>query len=258
MMNAHAALVRMSAAFARADSTVAAAVPVEGFDGVGGSELDAKRVLARLGIALPREAVCANAAQAARFAAEIGCPVAIKIVSPDIAHKTEAGGVVLDVKGSAQVVDAVHAMEERVRSRRPDARLEGYLVSEMAPHGTDCLVGVRNDPAIGPVVLFGAGGIMAEWLEDVSVRLAPVTVEVAREMVEETKVIKLLRGWRGSPPGDIDALAQAISAISSCITSSGAVRDFEVNPLRVLPQGRGVLALDALIVGSADTTGSAA
>ena len=103
------------------------------------------------------------------------------------------------------------------------------------------------DPAMGPVVVFGAGGVMAEWLADISVRLAPVSVMDAREMIFETKISRMLAGWRGAPAGDVESLAKAISAISTFACADGKAREFEVNPLRVLP--RGVLALDALITG---------
>jgi acyl-CoA synthetase (NDP forming) len=245
LMNAHAALVSSAMAFERATEDVPARAAFEGFAEGATSEVAAKRVLAALGVAVPRERLCGNASEAGRAAQELGGSVAVKAVSPDIPHKTEAGGVVLGVHGAAAVETAVNEMAQRLRTYAPQARIEGYLVSQMAPAGVDCLVGLRVDPAMGPVVVFGAGGVMAEWLEDVSVRLAPVGVQGAREMIAETKVSRLLGGWRGAPAADVEALANAISAISTFASADGMARDFEVNPLRVLEKG--VVALDALI-----------
>ena len=246
MMNAHAALVRIVAAFDRGASDAPVARLVEGWGEGANTEVAAKRVLTGLGVAVPREWVCADAAESARVAQEFGGLVAVKVVSPDLPHKTEAGGVALGLHG-VQVEAAVREMQIRVLAYAPQARIEGYLVSQMAPAGVDCLVGLRLDPAMGPVVVFGAGGVMAEWLEDISVRLAPVSVMDAREMIAETKISRMLAGWRGAPAGDVESLAKAISAISTFACADGKPRDFEVNPLRVLP--RGVLALDAWVTG---------
>ncbi len=247
MMNAHAALVRMARAFSRNGEGSPLPVPIEGLGDGSNTEVAAKKVLAALGVAVPRECVCADAVEAARMAQGFGEAVAAKVISPDIPHKTEAGGVLLDLKGAASVEAAVRDIEARVLAYAPQARIEGYLVSQMAPAGVDCLVGLRVDPAMGPVVLFGAGGVMAEWLADVTVWLAPVSVADARQMIAETKISRLLGGWRGAPACDIEALARAISAISTFACADGKPRDLEVNPLRVLAEGSGVLALDALV-----------
>lgn len=250
MLTAHAALVRVAAAFERPpaprpESSCARAWPIQ-----PASEVDAKRVLAEIGVAAPAEAVCATAEEAARMAVKLGVRVAVKIVSPDIQHKTEVGGVALDLSGADAVRSAVETMDSKVRTALPYANVQGYLVSAMAPPGVDVLIGLRQDPALGAFVMFGAGGIMAEWLDDVTVRMAPVSLEDAHAMINETRISKLLKGWRGSPASDIDALARAISSVSGCALYTGKPHDFEINPLRVLPAGQGVLALDALIAPS--------
>lgn len=250
LMNAHAALARIVAAQTRDEVTELEPISAGNIDSTV-SEVTAKRLLARMEIATPRELVCHNANDARVQAATFRGPVAIKVVSPDIAHKTEAGGVLLDVEGATAIGDAVAYMDQHLRKYAPQARIEGWLLSEMAPHGVDCLVGLRHDPALGAVVVFGAGGVMTEWLGDVSIRLAPVSIEDARTMVGETRIARLLRGFRGSPASDLDDLARAISAVSRWIPESGPICDLEINPLRVLPQGQGVLALDALITPSA-------
>lgn len=251
MLTAHAALVKAQAAFAR--PKLQAAAPMAGqasWPGKTASEVDAKRILAGLGVPLPAESVCADAREAGVVAGRLGVPVALKVVSPDIQHKTEVGGVMLNLSGAEAVQSAVLAMDKSVRTACPGADIHGYLVSAMTPAGVDVVVGVRQDPALGAFVMFGAGGVMAEWLDDVSVRMAPVDAQEARAMIGETRISKLLNGWRGSPASDVEALVSAICAISACASFSGKPHDFEVNPLRVLPSGQGVVALDALIVSS--------
>ncbi len=246
LMNAHGALVQMHRAQARAASEPPSPIPAGRFESAV-SEAAAKRVLGPLGIATPSEVVCASAQAAAREALSFEGPLAVKVVSPDIAHKTEVGGVRLGLCGPAAVAAAVDEMAQQVAGHCPTARIEGWLLTEMAPEGVDCLVGLRHDPALGPVVVFGAGGVMTEWLQDVALRLAPVTPAEAREMVAETKIARLLRGYRGAPAADLDALARAISHVSRWVPEAGPPCDLELNPLRVLPAGRGVLALDALV-----------
>ncbi|NYT22002.1 acetate--CoA ligase family protein [Alcaligenaceae bacterium] len=245
MVNAHGALVRAAAAFGQPPLAPDSAAPVE-WPRAPATEADAKALIAALGISIPRERVCRDAAEAAAFADTLGVPAAVKVVSADIPHKTEAGGVALGLDDGNAVRAAVESMSRRVGEARPDARIDGYLVSAMAPQGMDCMLGLRNDPALGPVVVFGAGGVMAEWLEDISIRLAPVSASTALSMIAETRIHKLLKGWRGAPAGDLQALAAAIAAVSR-LGAASAGHDLEINPLRVLPEGEGVVALDALI-----------
>lgn len=251
MLTAHAALVRMGNAFAREPADATAARLVQSWAGATETEVGAKQLLKSAGIGIPQETLCADAQAAATAAQAIGKPVAVKVVSADIPHKTEVGGVALNLQSPDTVRTAVLQMDQRVRSARPKARIDGYLVSPMAPDGVDCLVGLRHDPALGPVVLFGAGGVMAEWLNDVSIRLAPVSREQALAMISETRISRMLQGWRGAPPADVDALADAICALSSLSFGPEPAPDVEVNPLRVLAKGEGVLALDALITAAA-------
>lgn len=245
MINANAALTRAVTAFNRPPMAITEPPPVE-WPKNAVSEVEAKSVLRALGISTPQETVCKNAEAAVAFSAGLGNPVAIKVVSPDIPHKTEVGGVALGLVGSASIKDAIEKMGQRVRTARPDAQIEGYLVGAMVPDGIDCMVGLRIDPALGAVVVFGAGGVMAEWLEDLSVRLAPIDIKTAHTMIAETKIHKLLNGWRGAPAGDLDALAAAICAVSR-LGQLPSGRDFEINPLRVFAKDQGVCALDALI-----------
>lgn len=251
MVNAHAALARMAQAFDRALRPDAPPLRVDVPRG-SVSEADAKAVLRNAGVAAPAERVCAEAEEAVQAARAIGGRVAVKVVSADIPHKTEAGGVRLGLEGPDEVRGAVQAIAASVHAWRPEARIEGYLVSAMAPEGVDLLVGLRHDPALGPVVVVGAGGVHAEWLQDISVRLAPVDLAQAREMIAATRINRMLAGWRGAPAADLEALAQAVVAISRLQATDGGRFDLEINPLRVLPAGQGVRALDALLTREAD------
>lgn len=209
-------------------------------------EAAAKAILHKAGVRMPREGVVSDAPAAARLAAEIGFPVALKIVSPDIAHKTEVGGVALGLSDPDAVIRAVEDMATKVTSAAPGARIEGYLVSEMVTGGVETVVGVHRDPAFGPVVTFGLGGVLVELLKDVVIRPAPVDVEEAHRMIGSIRTAPLLTGYRGSPPLAIDALAQTIADISLFAAASPAsLRAVEINPLLV--REHDVVALDALI-----------
>ena len=175
-------------------------------------------------------------------------PVAIKIVSPDIAHKTEAGGVMLDVADLAAVRQGLREMLATVRSRRPDARLDGFEIQEMRRGLAEVLLGYRVDPQVGPTIAVGVGGILAEIYRDVVLALAPVDIARARAMIEQVRGLAPIRGYRNLPKGDLDALAPAISAWSqlACLPDS-RISEAEINPLIVGAEGEGVVAVDALI-----------
>ncbi|GMV01163.1 MAG: acetate--CoA ligase family protein [Burkholderiaceae bacterium] len=251
MLRAHGALVGFSAAFRRpsppaVDAGEGVRPPPDARD--CRTEADAKRLLGEIGIPVPAEAVCSGADEAVRHASAIGFPVAVKVVSKDIAHKTEVGGVHLDLADADAVRVAVDAIERSVRAARPDADIDGYLLTRMYGAGVDCLLGIRRDPVFGPVIVFGAGGVLAELVEDTVVRLAPVSEDEALDMIGRTRVGRLLQGFRNAPPGDLDALKRAISRLSRFAAADpGTAPGIEVNPLRVFPAGEGVVALDALV-----------
>ncbi|WP_167693148.1 acetate--CoA ligase family protein [Sphingomonas azotifigens] len=210
------------------------------------SEADGKALLAAIGIASPTEYLVADAAGAHDAARRINGPVAIKVVSADILHKSDVGGVALNVApGSA--ADCVAAMQATV-SVKSTGRIEGYLVSPMITEGVECFVGTHNDPLFGPTVTFGLGGVAVELLKDVTTRLAPVSAAEATEMIRGTRSFPLLDGFRGRRRADIPALARAISAVSHlAAVNADSVRTIEINPLRVLDEGKGAIALDAVI-----------
>jgi acyl-CoA synthetase (NDP forming) len=209
----------------------------------------AKALLSAAGIPVLPEKVVPNGTEAKLAAAEMGCPVVLKIVSPDIAHKTEVGGVILNVKTPADAEAATTALLERIAKQLPDASLTGVLVSPMCSAGVETICGIFTDPVFGPVVMFGLGGIYVEVLRDVAFRLAPFDEVEARAMVSSIRGYRMLEGVRGAPPGDIDALVKALANLSRfALDYRGLVDEVDINPLVVLPKGKGVYALDALLV----------
>ncbi len=212
------------------------------------NEVEAKRILAACGIRSPQEEVVQTPQQAAGAAGRIGFPVVVKVVSADIPHKTEHGGVALRLGDAAAVVSAVEQMAQRIGRELPDAKIDGYLVSEMVTGGTECILGVSRDPTFGPVVTFGLGGVAVELMRDVVSRLAPVSLAQANDMMRELRTWPLLSGWRGAPEGDTDAMARAICALSHlAVAQQDTIAEIEVNPVVVRPKGLGVVALDAVI-----------
>lgn len=212
------------------------------------NEFGAKALLASHGIRSPREKLATDAAQAAEFAAEIGVPVAVKVVSADILHKTEVGGVVLGLSDAEQVRESVTRMAQAIPGLAPHAHLEGYLVSEMVTGGVECILGTSLDEAFGPVVTFGLGGTLVELFKDTVCALAPVSEERATALIAKLRSAPLLTGYRGAPRHDIEALSRAISSISILAAQyAGEIETIEINPLVVLPGNGGVIALDAVI-----------
>jgi acyl-CoA synthetase (NDP forming) len=214
----------------------------------GLTEYESKRILAEYGIPVTREVLAGSVEEARRAAERIGYPVALKIQSSDIAHKTEAGGVRLGLRDSDELAAACKEIVANARERSPGARIDGVLVQEMVNGGVEAIVGVTNDASFGPAIMFGLGGIFAEVLEDVTFRLAPVRAADAREMIAEIRGYPLLAGARGKPPADVDALADAIVRLSAlAVDLKDSLAELDVNPLFVMEQGRGVVAADALI-----------
>jgi acetyltransferase len=184
-----------------------------------------------------------------RAAEQLGYPVVLKIDSPDIPHKTEADCVRIGLGGAQEVADAYQAILDNARRYRPDARLEGVLVQELIRGGVETLVGVTNHADLGPAIVFGLGGVLVEALEDWAMRAAPITLEDAAEMIGEIRAARVLQGWRGGPALDIAALEHTLVTISQLAWQlRELVAEIDINPLVVLPRGRGVVALDALIV----------
>ena len=212
------------------------------------AEHEAKRILAAAGIPTLDERLVIDAGEAAAIAALIGERLVLKIVSPDIPHKTEMGGVMLDVP-AAEAGAAYDRLVERVKARAPRATIDGVLLSPMVRGGFEMILGVQDDAVFGPVVMLGLGGIFVEVLRDVTFRIAPFGIEEAHRMIAELRGAAILEGARGQPPSDLDALAAALSRLSLFAAAKrGEFTSIDINPLLVRPKGEGAAALDALIL----------
>jgi acetyltransferase len=213
--------------------------------------------LARYGIALPKSREVTTAAEAAAAANEIGFPVALKIRSPDILHKTEAGGVVLDLRSGEAVQRAADDLVASARKAQPGARIDGFLVQEMVS-GVEAIIGARGDPLYGPLLLIGAGGVLVELTKDAVLSLLPVTAGDVSAMIDGLKLNKLLTGFRGRPAADRAALESTVLALAQFYLDHRArIEDIEINPLMVHPEGRGAVAVDVRVIWRNNNGGEA-
>jgi acyl-CoA synthetase (NDP forming) len=208
------------------------------------NEQEACRVFEALGVPAATAAVITSPEQPVK----VDFPVAAKILSPDIAHKTDAGGVVVNIADAEALKRAAAEILQRVRVKHPEARVNGVLVQRMEKGLAEVILGYKRDPQIGPVVVLGVGGVLAEIYRDFAVRLAPVTVDEAAHMIEQVKGLAVVRGYRGLPRGDTGALARAVAAFSQLAHLEPRVAEAEINPLIVKAEGLGVVAVDGLLV----------
>ncbi len=215
----------------------------------GLSEVEGRQLVAAFGIPGPKEGVAATAEEAVTLAARLGYPVVLKILSPDIQHKTEIGGVSVGLGDAAAVAEAFQEVSADASRHHPEARLQGILVQEMiSGDAVEVILGMLRDPEFGPVVVFGSGGILVELLKDSSIRMPPLNHRQALDMIKETRGSRLLQGFRGSPAADIDALAGALVSLSRLALDLGdLINALDINPLMVLPKGQGVRAVDTLV-----------
>jgi acetyltransferase len=208
-------------------------------------EAGAKQILACYGIPSVTTEVVPDAVEALAAAGRIGYPVALKIVSPDIPHKSDVGGVVLDLNDAQALSEALAGMRERVGALRPQARLSGFTVQAMArrPHALELIVGLSVDPVFGPVILFGQGGVAVEANADQAIGLPPLNRVLAHDMISRTRVARLLAGFRDTPPADLEAVADVLVRVGQMAADLPELCELDINPL--LADSRGVLALDA-------------
>ena len=209
-------------------------------------ESEAKKICEAYGIPVTRFKVATNEEEAVKFANEIGYPVVFKIVSPDVIHKSDVGGVILNIKNDEEAKKAYKQILENVKKHVPDAKIVGVFVQEMAPQGTEVIVGALKDSQFGPTVMFGLGGIFVEILKDVTFRIAPVTKEEAEEMIKEIKGYPILRGYRGKPPSDVEAIVDIIVKVSKLVTDFPQISQLDLNPIFVYEKGAKVI--DARII----------
>ncbi len=210
-----------------------------------GNEAAAKALLAEIGVTVLPEHACTSAEAAVRAADEVGYPVVMKILSDDIPHKTEIGGVLLNLADAAAARQGFARLMERARAARPDARLDGVLVAPMVRGGVETIIGVQRDPVFGPMVMFGLGGVSVELFRDVAFASAPLTQARAAALVDSVQGAKLLAGWRGGPVLDKPALVDALCAVAAFAAAQPEIESIEINPFLVQQQGG--VALDALV-----------
>jgi len=211
-------------------------------------DAESREIMEAYGLRIPRSVLAENADEAVAAAENIGYPVVMKIVSPDILHKSDIGGVRLNVRGATEVRDFFDLLIYRAQRYMADARIWGVLVQEMAPSGKETIIGVNRDPQFGPLLMFGLGGIYVEVLKDVTFRIAPVAQREAREMINEIRSYHLLRGVRGEPPSDLDAIVDTILRVSQLVTDFPEIVEMDINPLTVYEAGKGALAVDMRFV----------
>jgi acetyl-CoA synthetase (ADP-forming) len=200
-------------------------------------ETEAKKICMEYSIPVTKFELAKNETEAVKDADKIGYPVVLKIVSPDIIHKSDIGGVVVNLKDEKDVQNAYNQILENVKKHNAEAKIIGMLVQEMAPPSTEVIVGAIKDPQFGPSVMFGLGGIFVEVLKDVTFRVAPITRDEACEMISEVKAYPLLKGYRNTPPVDIGAIAEILLNTSKLVTDYQEIKELDLNPILVYEKG---------------------
>jgi acetyltransferase len=211
-------------------------------------DAEARDILQGYGIPIPASSLCRTSDEAVAFAEEIGYPVVMKIASPDILHKTDIGGVRLNIEGPSDVRDSFDLLTFRALRYMPDAEIWGCLVQQQVRGGKEVIAGMNRDPQFGPLVMFGLGGIYVEVLKDVSFRIAPFSRPEANEMMREIRSFNLLRGVRGQARSDIEAIADTLLKLSQLVTDFPEIVEMDINPLMVFEEGRGTMGIDMRLV----------
>jgi acyl-CoA synthetase (NDP forming) len=242
------AMGRFGAAFAAGPPGPAPSVPPVELPAIAPSEVEAKRLLADAGIAAAPEAACATEDHAVAAAERFGFPVVMKILSPDIVHKSEIGGVLLDITSADAVRAGFALLLQRAKTAAPSARIEGVLVAKQLKGGVECILGIHRDPVFGPIAMFGLGGIFVEVMKDVVFHRCPFGADVAEAMIRSIKGAPLLLGARGRKTVDIPALAEMLARLSAFAVAAGErLLSIDLNPVLAMPEGQGAFAVDAVI-----------
>jgi 4-hydroxybutyryl-CoA synthetase (ADP-forming) len=210
-------------------------------------EEEGYEILQAYGFSTPKKILVTNEEESARAAEEIGYPVVMKIVSPQIIHKSDAGGVKIGIKNQSEAIKAFNEILSNAKKYNSDAEIKGVLVQEMISSAKETILGAKRDPLFGPLIMFGLGGIYVEILKDVTFRLAPIDEDMANEMVNSIKTINLLKGARGEKESDIDGIVESIQRLSQLVNDFPEIEEFDMNPLLVLEKGNGVRAVDVRI-----------
>ena len=209
-------------------------------------EHEAKTVCKLYGIPVTELKIAKTPEEAAKFSEEIGYPAVLKIISPNVLHKFDVGGVMLDINSPEEAKKAFNKIVENVKKHKPDAQIDGILVQEMAPSSTEVIVGAIKDPQFGETLMFGLGGTFVEIMKDVSFRIAPINEDDARQMISEVKASIILRGYRGQPPRDIDAIMKILLDTSRLVMEHPDIKELDLNPVMVYEKG--AKTVDARII----------
>lgn len=209
-------------------------------------ETEAKTICMEYAIPVTKFKLAKNAAEAVEFAEQLGYPVVLKVVSPDIIHKSDAGGVIINLKSKVEVQTAYGKILENAKKYKSVAKIVGVLVQEMAPQSTEVIVGSIKDPQFGQTLMFGLGGVFVEILKDVTFKIAPITREDAQEMVTSIKAYPLLKGYRNTPPIDIGAIIATLLSTSRLVMDNPQIKELDLNP--VLAYEKGAKTVDARII----------
>jgi acetyltransferase len=209
--------------------------------------METKEVLQAYGFVTPKGDIATTAEQAANIASQIGYPVVLKVWSPDIIHKTDVGGVKAKLYSEQEVMDAFDLMMYRIPKKVPKANIIGISVEEMCNIGREVILGMNRDPRFGPLMMFGMGGKLVEVLEDVVFYPAPLTASEAKEMLVRTRTYDLLCGVRGEEGVDIDAIAEGLQRLSQLVTEFPQIKELDINPFIVGPEGTTPIAVDAMM-----------
>jgi len=210
------------------------------------TEIESKQVLEEAGVPTATARLAKTAEEAVNAAKKFGYPAVLKVVSPDVTHKSDVGGVRLGLDSPEAVTAAFAEIVEAVKKRQPDARIEGVAVQKMARPGIEVIVGMSKDPQFGPVLMFGLGGILVEVLKDVAFRIVPLEPRDARQMVREIKGFPVLQGFRGQEPADLEALEKLLLKVSAFVEAHPEIEELDLNP--VFAYKDGAIAVDARIV----------
>ena len=211
-------------------------------------EHEAKKLCEIFDIPFAKSFLTKTSDEALEIANKLGYPVVLKIVSPDILHKTDVGGVVVNIRSDKELIEAYNKILKSVRKRKPEARIEGILVQEMVPKGIEAIVGAVKDPFFGYAIMFGLGGVFVEILRDVSFRIVPLSEEEAYQMVTEIKAYPILKGIRNMPPRDIDSIVKILLNTSKLLEKTSLIRELDLNPIMVYEKGKGAKVVDVKVI----------
>jgi acetate---CoA ligase (ADP-forming) len=211
-------------------------------------EAETRPLLAAYGIPVIQGSMASSPVDAANLAQNIGFPVVMKIVSPQILHKSDIGGIRLNLSSAQEVIEAYKQLFLDIHKKLPQAKLEGVLIEQMAPRGQEVIIGLKRDPGFGPLIMFGLGGVTVELFKDVAFRIAPVSTSEVLEMIYETRAGRLLTGFRGQPEVDLSAVVDCIQRLGQMALDFPEIEEAEINPLLVFSKGKGAIALDGRVI----------